>query len=335
MPTLDSFSGSAFNTRSLTASVNKVPFTPNTLGRLGIFTVKGVTSPLIQVEEKNGKLSLVPNKPRDGGASNYVTAGTRKMHPFTCAHLPLNDSVVADEVLGVRAFGSETDEEILSEIVVEKQQALVQNIQVTLEFQRINALSGIVYDFDGTTVLADFLAEFGITLATTDINFSSDDVMAKSTAIARQMEDGLGGLPMTGIYAICGNTYWDRLVANSAVKLAYTEYVKGGSQFLINNQRADGFYYGGIFWTNYRGQVGTAKFVADTKAKFFPLGVPDLFNEVYAPANYNETVGTKGKPYYSKMERMKFDKGMELEVQSNPLCICNRPGALVGSTTTG
>ena len=85
---------------------------------------------------------------------------------------------------------------------------------------------------------------------------------------------------------------------------------------------------------NYRAELNGTKFITTDNCRFVPLGVPDLFQHVMAPANYMETVNTLGKPFYAKMDRTKFDKGVDLEVQSNPLMICNRPGCLIKGTET-
>ncbi len=58
-----------------------------------------------------------------------------------------------------------------------------------------------------------------------------------------------------------------------------------------------------------------------------------MFITRYAPADYVETVNTVGIPYYSKAEAMRFNKGIELESQSNPLNLNTRPGAVVRLTT--
>jgi len=62
--------------------------------------------------------------------------------------------------------------------------------------------------------------------------------------------------------------------------------------------------------------------------------VPNLFLTYYAPANYVETVNTIGLPVYAKQASMKFDKGIELETQSNPLNLCLRPTCLIRGTTS-
>lgn len=60
-----------------------------------------------------------------------------------------------------------------------------------------------------------------------------------------------------------------------------------------------------------------------------PEGVPGMFRTVYSPADYMETVNTVGVPYYAKQERMAFDKGVELEAQSNPICFNQLPEAVI------
>lgn len=52
----------------------------------------------------------------------------------------------------------------------------------------------------------------------------------------------------------------------------------------------------------------------------------------YAPANYTETVNTMGLPMYAKAEPRKFNKGFDIEAQTNPLNLCTRPGAIVKLT---
>ena len=54
----------------------------------------------------------------------------------------------------------------------------------------------------------------------------------------------------------------------------------------------------------------------------------------FAPANYAETVNTIGLPYYAKSRMLDFDKGVEIEAQSNVLNIATRPTALVELTTS-
>ena len=66
----------------------------------------------------------------------------------------------------------------------------------------------------------------------------------------------------------------------------------------------------------------------------FPLGVPNLFRTVYAPADYVETVNTLGLPRYAKQWMSQNGKRIEMESQSNALSYCTRPRVLLQGTTT-
>jgi hypothetical protein len=64
----------------------------------------------------------------------------------------------------------------------------------------------------------------------------------------------------------------------------------------------------------------------------YPIGVPGLFKTHYAPADFIEAVNTVGLPAYAKQERMEMDRGIKIHAQSNPLCMCHRPAALIKCT---
>jgi hypothetical protein len=88
-------------------------------------------------------------------------------------------------------------------------------------------------------------------------------------------------------------------------------------------------------WENYRGSVGSIDFIDSDTCRFFPTGVPGLFDEIAAPANFMETVNTVGKPYYAKQRKLPYDVGVELHTQSNVLTMCTRPSVLVKGSLAG
>jgi hypothetical protein len=202
------------------------------------------------------------------------------------------------------------------------------NIDITLEWQRMGALKGIVLDSDGTTELANLYTLFGLSQVTHDMALDSDTtkVRNKTVEFKRKIEDGLDGLPYQGIRVLCSSTFFDAFVSHPAVELAWLRFQES------ENLRADlrkGFRFGDVFWEEYRGNVGGHAFIADNKAYAIPEGVPKMFLTRFAPANYMETVNTIGLPYYAKQKSMDYDKGVEFESQSNPIMINTRPNAVV------
>jgi hypothetical protein len=206
-------------------------------------------------------------------------------------------------------------------------------LEVTKEYHRVGAVKGVILDADGTSEIYDLFDEFGITKETENVNFATADVKMVGLNLKRYIESKLGGVSFAGVQVLCGQEFFSNLVTNDSVKAAFDRWQDG--RFLREDQRFVGFEFPtGVFWEEYRGQIGSAKFIADDKAHAFPVGVRDLFVTAYAPANFMETVNTLGKPYYAKQEMKKFDLGVDLFVQSNPLSLCTQPEVLVELTDT-
>lgn len=326
---LDVFSGDAFGFVSLTASINKLPYKPGRLGAMGLFTRKSITTLTAEVEEQHGKLALIPNLPR-GVQTTLHTRTKRHARILKPAHLPVNDQLLADDVQNVRAFGSETATETVAEVVNNLLQEMRQNIEITVEYHRIGAIQGVILDADGTTEILDLFTEFGIVENVVDFNAGvGPGIKGLAQDTIDVIEDVLGAAPYDHVHALCGATFYKNLVTNDEV-IAANE-LPGEGAFAREQQRR-GIFFGDIFWEPYRGKVGSVDFIPAAEARAFPVGVPDLFQEIYAPANFVETVNTPGKPVYAKQELLKFGIGVGMHAQSNPLTICTRPGALVKLT---
>ena len=330
MSILDVFSGTGFNVTSLTAAMNKLPYKPARLGAMGLFTKIPIDTLTVNIEERNGVLALVPMMSRGGPATPSSSPG-RKLRSFPISHLPQEGKVYADDVQNIREFGEESVVEQISAKVNDLLTILRQNIEFTHEWQRINAVKGLLKDADGTTIY-NWYTEFGISQNTVTIDLTKKQgIKNAAMSVKRKIEDNLGMETYNGIYAMCGKNAYQYMVTSDEMAVAYDRWMSG--QFLRDNQARSSFEYAGVTWEEYRGNVGATPFVGTESVHFFPLGTNNVFLEHYGPANYTETVNTRGKPVYAKQERMKFDKGIDIEAQSNPLIMCCRPSVLVECTT--
>jgi hypothetical protein len=336
-PSLDVFNTDAFSFTTLTAAINKRPFIPGRIGALGLFDAKGIPTVTLYVEEKSGVISLVQTSPRGApGAPSPVQVRTARS--FRVPHLQRNDSVVADQVQGVRAFGSETELETVQNVVNDKMGSMQDDILVTQEFHRIGAVQGLVLDADGST-LFNLFTEFGVSQQTQDIAFTTatTDVNGKIVAAKRLSEDELGGAVIRGFRAFCGKNWFDALVSHETVKRAFDTQQ---GLHLGQDLRYVGFTWGGVTFEEYRGAVaplagGAArKFVDDDQAWLVPDVSPSIFATRFSPADYEETVNTIGLPFYAKQaaDPSGFNKYRALEVQSNPISLCLRPRAVIKLT---
>lgn len=339
MPGLDIYNNPAFAMQELTKSVNEMPFVPGQVAKLGIFEPIPVTTTVITVENYKGTLALVPNTPR-GGTNNYNKRDNRFVRFFNALHLPLTDRIYADEIQNIRAFGSMTDLQTGQNEINKRLRRMRSSIEATKEYNLIGAVKGIVLDSNGSTVIANLFTEFGITQTTVDfvLGTPGTEILTKCTAVRDAIQTELGevGTDDVEVVALCGATFFDRLITHATVKEAYKYYqtVEQNANPLQQDRRYKGFKFGGITFMRYRGAVSGVNFVAASEAHFFPVNVPDIFAQAMAPADYTETVNTPGLPMYAKqaMDPM-FQKFVEVEVQSNPFAFCTRPGALVKGIT--
>lgn len=336
MATMDIFNDDAFTLRSLTLAMQNLPYQPRLIGSMGLFKEAGETTQLMQIEQRGTTLSLVPAKPM-GSPGSTITKDKSKLIPISTVHLPQRESVLAAEVQGVRAFGTENDVALVQTLVNRQMAKMRNNIDATIEWQRIGAIKGQVLDADGTTVLMDMFSTFGLTQQTEAmaLNVDATKVKLKVTSAIRKVEDKLGGIMTTGYTALCGKGFFDAISTHPAVEAAYLRWLDG--QFLRDQQRSEnsgspGFPFAGVAWREYRGSVSGQSFIGDDDAYLIPMGVQDMFLTRFSPADYMETVNTIGLPYYARQQPMDFNKGVEIEGQSNVINFNCRPDAVVKLT---
>ena len=331
MPMLDIFSNDAFSITSLTDAINKMPYLPGQVGQLGIFKESGVATTSIMIEEKEGSLSLIPTSPR-GAPATQNKHNKRKARSLLTTHLSLEDTILADEVQGVREFGSEMAVQSVQTVVNERLGEMATKHDLTLENLRLGAIKGEIIDADGATVLYNLFDEFNVT-ANSDVDFDLDNTSPDNGAIKklchqikRTIESELGAVPYDHIHAFCSASFFDALVTHEEVTEAYDRFQEG--IFLRQGQARGQFDYGGIIFEEYRGGSGCS--IEDGEVRLFPVGVQGLFRQYNAPADFVETVNTIGLPRYAKQAvDMEFGRWVKLHTQANPLPICTRPKALL------
>lgn len=332
---LDIFNDDAFSVVELTEAINHAPRVPSKLSSL--FTVKGVRTTSIAVEQKDGVLQLIPTTPRgtDGVANRRRSRDVRNMDTVRIA---VSDTIMAADIQNVRSFEEGSQEnydaqlEAAAELLDEVNADMRSSIEATQEFHRAGAINGEVLDADGSTVLYNIFDLFGLTETLVSITFGTTDMKQTSKDLYRTMETILGTVPFTGLRAYCTPSFFDGLIATTEVKDAYDRWMDGlfhrNLQGNTDGHQFDAFIYGGIEWVEYNYSVGGVDFLTDGDARLIPLGVDNLM-EYYAPADYMEAANTKGKPFYAKQEPLKFNRGIESEVQSNPLMVAKRPKSLI------
>ena len=285
-----------FSVVEMTDAVNKLPLMP--LRFSGMFETYGLPTTHMAFDCKRGRIILISDSPRDADPE-YVTGQTEKRETkiLSCTHLSQADTLAPEDLQDVRAFGSTepaTVESVINDTfgVTQKKQNL--SFPAAVEADKNPILSGIM-------------------------------------AAKRKIEAAMGGNPFTGISAVIGSNAYDMLTSHALVRDAYNLWAANQSSFGDNDYRRRGFPYGGILWIEASDVVGGRKLVDDDKGHLYPTG-PGIWKMYHAPANWVETVNTRGLPFYARMDERGRGRGYDLEVQSNPLTICMFPEALVELT---
>lgn len=328
MASLDIFNGDAFSLSTLSQTITDIPRVPTQLGNEGLFTEGPINTTSIMIERVGSKIQLVPSAPR-GGVPAPGTRSGRKMFPLVATHLPQTDSILADEVQGVRAFGSETETEAVATIVRNRLAALKGNLDLTMEYQRIGALKGIVLDADGTTELWNMYSIFGFTQTTHffDLSTTSTDVKQKCVLLKRAVQAALGGRALKKVRVKVSESFFDKLVGHAEVKKAWALWQSGA--FARQDQSQGDFEFADVVFQVYSGGTSAGDFVGADVGYAYPEGIPGMFQIKYAPANFMETVNTNGLPYYAKQKVNQWETGVDLYTQSNPITYNSLPEAVI------
>jgi hypothetical protein len=306
-----------FTRETLAAVLLKTPFIPGRLGETGLFTTKGLTSTTALIEELPSN-SVTPDSaaiPR-GAPATALSLDTRKMHSFQTASYAWNGSVLADEVLNVRAAGGGAAE-IVSTRVADLMAKLRRKADLQHEAQRMACLKAPSNSI-GTAPASAVVA------VQTDATKLRQELFNKVQTV---IENALGGIPYTGVRVFCSAGYWAALIENKWIKDTYLN--TSAAATLRQSGLTEEIAVAGIVFERYRG-AGTVALATDT-ALAVPEGVPELFLQCFAPDDTLDSVGVGavGAPYYPRSALLDDNKGWRLTMQSHPLMVCTRPEAVV------
>jgi hypothetical protein len=349
---LNVFRNDAFTTVSLTEAVERNPFNPQGLGALKLFKPKPIRTKALAVEQRQGRLSIIPTSARGAPPTERETE-KRQMRYFEAPRLATGDTVYASELMDVREFGTES---VMMQVQAEVARrlsgptGLTSNLEYTWERHRLAAVQGELLDADGT-ILFNWFNEFNIQQPE-EIGFN---LTAKTSGALRPLCNGIvrgmsrssqgaftGG---TKVIGLAGDAFWDQLITHPDVTLTYYNWVQAaelrkGSAFQgsgddanplsANSSILTPMLFGDIYWINYRGSDDmTSIAIQPDKVKFFPQGANDVFTVAWAPSDTAQWVNKPGKPTYiiPIMDRDR-QKWWRMEVESYPLHICTRPEVL-------
>lgn len=332
MTTMDVFAGDGFSTRELSDAINVIPNQWGRIGELGIFVPKPLREPKFEIERKNGHLQLVGSTPR-GSAASAQDRGKRDLRPFKTSRFALESRITADDIDGIRAFGSETELMQVQDEIVDRQIELRGSMDITREWLRATALQGLIKDADGSTIL-DLHDAFDVTRTSFDFTFGATTsiVATQLRALKDHIRVSLLGDVMTKARLLCSSTFFEGLMNDEGFERAH-DFQAGLNP--LRNDMSEGVEYQGWTIEKYIGEAGVPQedgttvirqFVPDGEALVVLEGTRTTYRQYNAPADYMETVNTPGLDFYSKiMPDPKANRYVDVEAQMNTLPMLMRP----------
>lgn len=331
---LDIFNEDAFSMINLTLALQKLPYQERQLSKMGLFDfTEGVETGSVIIDEVQGQLQILSNRPRGSEPERAHKEIKAKARSVAIPHHQFEDRILAASLFGKRQPGEAALQSVVRK-VNDRQMYMRDQVETTMEMHRLNALRGILLDADGSTI-TNFFDLFEVTQLTHNYQLTSAtlDVRGNTVKAIRKIETELGGLPYSGVTALCGRNFFDNLTSHANVKQTYQ---LAEANILREDLRKVGWTFGGVTWLEYRGMrnfAGNIAQVHDDEAIMFPTGVPRMYREYYAPADFMESVGTVGVPMYAKASPdLKYNRWVDLLVETNPLSICTRPRAVLKIT---
>lgn len=338
MLSMDIFRQDPFSMIQLTAAIERLPYQPQYLGGLGIFDPDPIRTKAMAVEERDGVLSLIQTTPR-GAPGKQRTTEKRKIRYFEVPRIVQEDTITADELQSIRAFGTESELMQLQAEVARRlagPTGLLKNIEYTKENMMLGALQGVLLDADGSQIYSWFdefekavPAEVAFNLAAQTPNSLRPIINTIIRGMSRAAQGAF--VPSTKIYALCGDQFWDEFtnhvdVIRTFINWAAAEEIRGGNQGGAFTE----FFFNNITWVNYRGSDDNTTVKLNTdKVKFFPVGAPGVFRKALAPAETFDYANTPGKEYYVlPIPDRDRNAWWKMEAYSYPLFICTRPEVL-------
>lgn len=307
-----------FTREQLMASIAKAPYIPGRLSEY--FESMPLTSTTLSLEDQptNGA-SILAGVPR-GTPSKVETLERRNVFTFNTSHYRADGNVYADEVLNARAYGANGGAEIIQQRRDMLMARMRRDIDLTHESLRMAQMV--------TPTNA-----FGTMPASQQIAFNTDATKTRAeifTKIIKPIESALDGIPHSGIWALCEDAIWAKLIENAAIKATWLNWQNANS---LRGDPREMVNFGGVTFERYRG-TGTVNLTSG-HIRAFPVGVPQMWVQAFAPADTLDTVGAgaMGTPYWPQAIPSSDNRRWYLEIQTNCVMVCTRPTAVISITT--
>jgi len=317
------------------------PRIPKFMDQLGLFgeTFYG-SSTIAQVERVEDQIDDIKATSR-GGDRQFVGRESAIQRNFTQPYFTLDGKFTAQDIQDLKAYG-EGDMPMTMASRVERTRARIAKSHAVLrERARYAALKGTSYSPNFPQAQYTYADEFGVAAkvaAQFTVAFGNVEVDPRTTieAEARQHIQKYAGNQSDSyqVIAIVGSKFFDGLKDHPKTSVAYASYASAseplrnrlGGNLINRSWETEGVTYLEDFMGVQLGEIAT------DEAYFLPLGIEDMFQTHFAPADHKDYANTTAQELYMFMlEGARSDK---VETETSFIMVNTRPELVVNAKAT-
>lgn len=311
---------------------------PDTLiSSLGLFDTYYHQTTAIEIGKEKVNDGLIPARER-GGERNFLTMAQPTVKVFRIPFFPLDKNIKAQDIQSFRSFAMAGINDQLrteAEVVNRYMTQILRDVAKTKETIFANAVMGTAYVGTGGSVNSayNWYTEWDATQKVVPIDFASTTVSPAATieaeARAYIIDTKQDGSTATRIVALCSREFFASLVNSPFVRQAY-QYYQGTPNLLRDrlsgNMDVQVFEWNGVTYIeDIHGNIPAGE------AYVLPMGIADMFQAHYAPADTPELANTVARELYTFM--VSEHRQVQLQSEFSLLAVNTRPELVVRLTT--
>jgi len=317
---------------------------PNQWGlitNLGLFAEKSTTQQVLQFDESSKTLTLIPDQKR-GQRKQLSKRDYSKLHTVGIPHFPFDDVLRPEDIEGRRMPGESDTALSVARARTDVLERLRMSWADTMEYSRMQALMGNVYNPNGTNDVQNWYTEMGVSQATEDfvLDTTTTDVRAKIASAIKKSQLAMQSGEMVSSYIVIASPeFFESLIAHPQVVEAYTYYSSSTEPLRRRLESPLGAWYrefefGGVRFIEYNGTTtdedgNTLPYVPANEAYLVPIGTRDTFVSYFAPPTRFGYLNTPGQSQYVWEWPDERGHDIEFESESNFIHMVRRPQAIV------
>lgn len=341
---LDVVINESFSPLDLSAAIEKRDNEYGLINSIGLFAETGISERHVKIETKGVTISMVPTSDIGTPPPAADTPDTRDVRILPMFRHAKKHSLLAEQLQGVRKFGSDDELEVFDEKMLEKIDQIQFEHRQTKEFLRWGALKGDVFDPDGSRLLYNTydLMDETQKIIEWDLDGVSvvDPIQAGNDVLLDHMEEEALGETVSGVVKFCSPGYIKKMQENKDFREAYNNFAKQVTGEINPNRQSlrrpfefkDVTYIrhlGKASFKRKNGSIVSHTFIPEGEAIAVPLGTYNTFQTYFGPLENMEGINTIGQEIYVLPEVMKLNMGVELNSFAYQLNMVKQPRLVV------